>query len=68
MLALVPVPIFQGLHAFYYHQKEEGHRRGDEVGIGNFPGTTMVSAAAAFYDFLDDNRLILGRHVHPPCF
>ena len=39
------------------HQQEEGHHRGHEVGIGDFPGAAM-GPAATFLDPFDDNRLL----------
>ena len=33
-------------------QQEKRHHRGDEVGVGDFPGAAMVPAMAAFFDFL----------------
>ena len=38
------------------HQQEEGHHRGDEVGIGDFPGAAMMAAMPALLDALDDDR------------
>jgi hypothetical protein len=35
------------------HQQEEGHHRGDEVGIGDFPGAAVMAAVSALLDFLD---------------
>jgi hypothetical protein len=37
-------------------QKKERHHGGDEVGIGDFPGTAVV--AATFFNPLDDDRLL----------
>jgi len=41
------------------HQQEEGHHRGDEVGIGHLPRTTVVAAADHLLDLLDDDRRVV---------
>ena len=41
-------------------QEKERHHRGDEVGIGDLPGATMVAAVANALDPLDDERLLSG--------
>src|SRR5690242_17209813 len=44
------------------HKEEEGHHRGHEVGIRDFPGAAMVSAMTAFLDLLDDDGAV-ARHA-----
>src|SRR5471032_2813648 len=47
------------------HQQEERHHRGHEVGIGDFPGAAVMTAMPAFFDSLDDDRVVAS-HVVPP--
>ena len=42
------------------HQQEEGHHRGHEVGIGDFPGAAVMAAMPALLDALDDDRVVAG--------
>src|SRR5690606_20645734 len=45
------------------HQEEERHHRGDEVGVGHFPGAAMVAAANDLLHFFDRNGLVsVGAH------
>src|SRR3546814_18211251 len=38
------------------HQEEEGHHRGDEVGIGDLPRAALMAAMRLLAPLLDDGR------------
>lgn len=48
------------------HQQEEGHHRGDEVRIGDFPGAAVMAAMSALLKALDNDRVIAS-HDTPTC-
>src|SRR3546814_15724146 len=45
-----------GRRAEQPHQQEEGHHRGDEVGIGHFPRAAVMAAVRRLDHLLDDDR------------
>ena len=46
------------------HQQEEGHHRGHEVGIGDFPGAAMMAAMPALLDAFDNDGVVAGHLTH----
>ena len=50
------------------HDEEEGHHRGDEVGVGHLPGAAVVAVPVALLLLDDDDRSVLhGALRHAAC-
>ena len=56
--------LFRGGGVDQPHQQEEGHHRGHEVGIGDFPGAAVMAAMPALLDALDNDRVVAGHVAH----